>query len=146
MSRRQGARLEGARETERALRRLPRQVQGRIEMNALRQGAKPIREAAQDRAPKDTGELEEEIIVRGRRRQGETVVRIGPSKKAFQGMLQEFGTEHHPAQPWLRPAFDEKVAEALDRIGEFLGRGIERAAKRLAGPIAKSGLLRRRRR
>jgi len=60
---------------------------------------------------------------------------------------QAFGTVvQHPGQsadPFFTPAFDANIGPALQAIGKSLGRGIERAAKRLAGPLAKSGLKRR---
>ena len=44
------------------------------------------------------------------------------------------------ARPFMRPAFEAKKMEALNRLGEALGEGIEKAAKKLAGPLSKSGL------
>jgi HK97 gp10 family phage protein len=61
---------------------------------------------------------------------------------------QVFGRKvDHPgvtARPWMRPAFDKVSLRMLDATGKSLGAGIARAARRLAGPYAKSGLRRRR--
>jgi hypothetical protein len=37
----------------------------------------------------------------------------------------------NPAQPFLRPAFDEKQEEAVTLIGEVLAAGIEKELKKL---------------
>lgn len=140
-------RIEGAAELDKVLQRLPTIVSRSVGRGALQAGARPIREAAKQKAPRDEGDLSRNIVARTvRRGRDEILVRIGPTKEAFQGLFQEFGTKNHPAQPFMRPAFDENAQEALTRIGRQFGRGVERAAKRLAGPIGKSGLLRRRRR
>ncbi len=63
---------------------------------------------------------------------------------------QFFGSEvmhpGEPARPWLRTAIDANINTAINAIGKALGRSIERAAVKLAGRFAKSGLAARRRR
>jgi HK97 gp10 family phage protein len=44
--------------------------------------------------------------------------------------MQEFGTRHHPAQPFMRPAWDARVKDALDRLIAELRNAIENAARR----------------
>jgi HK97 gp10 family phage protein len=46
------------------------------------------------------------------------------------------------ARPFLGPAFESVQQRALDRMGEALGKGIDAAAKKLAGRYARSGLTR----
>lgn len=144
-------RIEGAAEMDRALRLLPKQIQQKTLVTALRAGARPIRDEVRRQVEGqglvDSGRLRDGIgveTVKGNP-QG-AIVRIGPVKKAFYGLFAEFGTITAPARPILRPSFDARAAEAIDRIGKSLGRAIERAAKKLQGPLAKSGLVRRRRR
>lgn len=50
-----------------------------------------------------------------------------------------FGREVPPmrARPFFRPAFDAKAQEAVDRLAERLGEGIEREAARLAGKVGR---------
>jgi len=43
--------------------------------------------------------------------------------------LVEFGTVNMPAEPFLRPAFEEKKQQAVTVMAEALKRGIERAQK-----------------
>ena len=75
-------------------------------------------------------------------------VRVGPSKAAFYGHMVELGTAPHAmgtgsstrwkgkpqtgrmhpgarAKPFLRPAFDEKAGEALERFAQVLREEIE---------------------
>lgn len=65
------------------------------------------------------------------------------------GVLTEFGTgpRYHrktgkfvgaaPAQPFLRPAWDQHKNQILKDFGGMLGQDVERAAKRLARRLAK---------
>ena len=66
--------------------------------------------------------------------------RIEPRRKgkvlAFEVNGETVFTTHvdHPGarqQPFLRPAGDTKAQEAVDRIGENLGKGLEREAAKL---------------
>lgn len=65
------------------------------------------------------------------------VVQVGPTKRAGQGLLQEFGTAHHKAQPFMRPTWDANDRRALDVIKEALAEEIEKAAKRAEKKAAK---------
>ena len=159
----QKVRLHGAREMEAVLKQLPDYIAKRVVVGALRQAAVPILEEAQRLAP--VGQ-ESKGRVRLRRSKsgkvsisnyGKLKLNLGivnvPDKKtqysatvavsvrkAFWGMFVEFGTRFMSARPFMRPAFDAKKFEALNRLGEALGEGIEKAAKKLAGPLSKSGL------
>lgn len=60
-------------------------------------------------------------------------IAIGPSHQPndmFYGQFQEFGTAHHPAQPFLRPAFDQQHKETTRRFGVALGAEIKRRVGR----------------
>jgi len=57
----------------------------------------------------------------------------------------EFGTSIMSARPFFRPAFERTKIAALQEIGNKLGKGIEDRAAKLAGPLAKSGLIKKRR-
>ena len=139
------SRITGAAVLERVLKRLPGQISERLLANALRAGGRVIQEEARARVPVKTGRLRDSIIVTKVPSEGQgVVVTVGTSRKAPYGHLVEFGTRHSSPRPFLRPAFDARAGEALDKIGDTLGRAIDRAAERLAG--ARSGLARRRRR
>lgn len=69
------------------------------------------------------------------------VTHVGPTKKAGQGILQEFGTVHHKAQPFMRPTWDahgEAAATVMkDTLAEEIDKATKRAEKRAAREAAK---------
>lgn len=147
MARRKRTQLHGARELERVLKLLPKQIRGAVLQRSVMAGATPIRKAAKANAPRASGALANSIVARKDKTAGASAaVKIGPTRKRFYGLFAEFGTSTQPAKPWLRPAFETTKGEALNRIGKALGRNIEKAAIRLAGSFAKSGLARKGRR
>lgn len=139
-------RLEGAKDLEKVLKGLPNQVRGRTLRTAAMAGAGEIRKAARQTAPVgETGTLRASIVARqdkdSKNRHGVTV-KVGPSRAGFYGLFHEFGTAALAPRPWLRPAWEAAKGRALNRIGDSLGKAIEKAARRLAGPLMKSGLVR----
>jgi HK97 gp10 family phage protein len=54
-----------------------------------------------------------------------------------QAITQEFGTRFHPAQPFMRPAWDETKFKALDIVKDQLGVEIDKAAQRAARKALK---------
>lgn len=60
------------------------------------------------------------------------VTHVGPTKRAFHGSLQEFGTRHHAPQPFMRPTWDALKHSMLGTIADVLAAEIEKARKRLA--------------
>ncbi len=70
------------------------------------------------------------VTVRGRgkpyNKKGQKIAR------APHAHLVEFGTVNMPAEPVLRPAFDNGKEQAARAIAESLRRGIDRAAKKAA--------------
>lgn len=61
---------------------------------------------------------------------GFEILSIGPSTDAPHGHLQEFGTQHHAPQPYMRPAFDSRWRAALDIIKTELRVEIDKAIDR----------------
>lgn len=128
--------VRGARELDRALRGLDRKIRRKVLLSGLRAVATPIKQDMARRAPHRTGsgQLRESIIVRTsprRQSQHEAEVRIGPARSAFYGMFFEYGTRFMPARPFMRPAFDTNVRGTFSRFGQFVGRTIEREARKL---------------
>jgi HK97 gp10 family phage protein len=141
----------GAPAIEKVLAELPKKIGEKVLVKALRAGARPIVRAAKQRVPVRTGKLKKSITVRKatqkQRRKGTGIVLIGFRKPTSAiAHLVEFGTSKASAQPFMRPAIDEKGRDAIQTIGEKLGKEIEAEATKLAGPLAKSGLLKRHRR
>lgn len=78
---------------------------------------------------------EARAALREARRAGSTSfaeMHVGPSQGGGHGVLQEFGTVHHAAQPFMRPAWEAHKEQALDIIKRDLGDEIDKAAKRAA--------------
>jgi HK97 gp10 family phage protein len=127
--------LVGVRELDAAITRAADALTPRVQVDALTDAAEAIRARAAQLAPNRPGgvDLRDEIVVepasRGEVGSGDTGVVIGPSQRAFYGSFQEFGTEHHRAQPFMRPAFDENVDGALSTIGDEFWSAIAREAK-----------------
>ena len=65
------------------------------------------------------------------------IVHVGPTKRAFHGGWQEFGTAHHRAQPYMRPTWDALGPKMPAQIGVTLAEEIEKARKRLARKAAR---------
>lgn len=110
-------------------------LQRKILMTATRKGALVIVTAMQARAPRlqlsttqrEAGALAAGILSRiWDSSTSEVTARIGPDKKTFYGRFPEFGTVHEAAEPFVRPALDEKRDEALAVIGQELWSGIQK--------------------
>jgi len=157
--------IRGAREMEQVLQQLPDYIAKRVVNGALRKGAAVVLDAARARAPvgqESKGRVRLRVTKKGKvsvsnygkLKLNLRIVNIPPSKtshsaavavsvgKAFWGLFVEFGTRFMRARPFMRPAFESTKYQALDVIGKALGEGIEKAAVKLAGPLAKSGLKR----
>lgn len=62
---------------------------------------------------------------------------VGPTADQHHAHLQEFGTQHHAPQAFLRPAFDEKGPEALNIIKDELAGEVDKAVSRMRKRQAK---------
>lgn len=155
--------VEGLAELAKALKALPAEIAGKNGgplRKAIGRAAVVIRDDARRRAPVDTGNLRDNIIavrkrkspqgtegyfveVRRKRRKyantranrrkgrvGKTYENLG---EAYYGMFVELGTAKMPDQPFLRPAFESKKAEAVETFRVELAKGIEQAAKKVRG-------------
>lgn len=98
-------------------------------VKALLHAVEPAVELAILLAPQDTGLLSRSIDAaedKKNREQDLVVVKFGTTTKAFYGLFQEFGTAHHPAQPFLEPALDRATPEFESRLVDSLNREIDR--------------------
>ncbi len=57
----------------------------------------------------------------------EEAVAIGPARGFFYGVFLEYGTVKMRAQPFMRPAWDQHSAKALETIGRVLWRELAAA-------------------
>jgi len=112
-------------------------TQKNIIVRALRAGSQPCLELATANAPNDPDTDGSRIadnmgvVVSDQTATG-AVARIGPKKWNYIGRFAEFGTKHQPAEPWLRPAFDATLDQAVQIIGDVVGTEIEKEMKKIA--------------
>ncbi len=104
----------------------------------LKEAAEPMREEAERLVPigedaphlvdhivvSTTNQSGEDVDIMGdlKRRDTEHVVAIGPIKELFYGLIQEYGLGVHApvAQPFMRPAFDNRHGASLKVFQEVL--------------------------
>jgi HK97 gp10 family phage protein len=142
--------VEGLSETAEALDEFSKATTANILRRVLIAAGQPIADAATALAPRGpTGQLIASISVvpaqpskmtRGGRAaydkqsQVEVVVEAGP---VAESIFQEFGTVHHRAQPFMRPAWQAQRNRALDIVKDQLGIEIEKARARAARKAAR---------
>lgn len=62
---------------------------------------------------------------------GHAVAILGVAREAFYAVLfVELGTSKDPAQPWLRPAFEQSKAPMLSSLAASLRKRVEKIAKK----------------
>lgn len=138
-------RLEGAKEIEAKLHRLPPVVERKLARQSLRAGAKIVQAQAKADAPRKTGFLASQIKVRAaQRRRGRIGVVVQTAKgffkgDSFYGAFQEMGFRIGPrrlgdarrfvdGKHFMQRAFDSTKQRAADTVLESLKLGIEREA------------------
>ena len=120
----------------RKLRRFPKELTVDVAA-AIKQGAEELRDEIEDRAPKDEGKLAPAATARVS--QDGLSAKIGYSarqagfkrawkKGGFTSLWQEFGTKHHAANPFIRPAFRAKLAAILNRVDAAVTKTLNKAS------------------
>src|SRR5690606_8675852 len=71
--------------------------------------------------------------------EGDVMMHLGPGQDPA-AHLQEFGSSQHPAQPFMRPSWDQNKDAVLDGIADDLWKEIDKAAQRLARKAARAAL------
>jgi HK97 gp10 family phage protein len=139
--------VEGLSEIMTALRELPNATAKNVMKRVLLKRAEPVAERARQLAPFKEGHLKASIHVstkltkrqKGRHRKvhrDDVEVFVGPGADPA-AHLQEYGSSIHPAQPFMRPAWDQTKDDLLDGVGADMWAEIEKAAARLAKKAAK---------
>ena len=147
--------IEGLRELDQALSELPKatgkSVLRRVARSALTLFLNSVKAKAPVSDPEDTpkrpqGALRDSYIIgsklnrsqaRTARKEGKSDIEMYAGTNDRAGALQEFGTEHHGAQPHARPAWDETKDATLEVVADELGGEIEKARVRLARKAAR---------
>ncbi len=131
--------FEGGSELIKAMEALSPRVSKNVLKAALEDAAEPMRAKMSRLAPRDPDpiDLADNIVIGNVRAKSDggqaATVAIGPAKGFFYGFYQEFGTVHHSAQPFMRPAWDSGVSRAIADIGRAMwtalaSRGISRSS------------------
>lgn len=133
--------IEGLRELDQAMVSLGKVAAKNVARRTLKKAAEPIRNAAAQGAPEETGDLIKSVSVstrnpRKNRKVSPIEVHVGPGRMP-RAHLQEFGSRHHAAQPFMRPAWDGNKAKALGIIRDELATEIKAAAGRQSRKAAK---------
>jgi HK97 gp10 family phage protein len=138
-------RFDGGQAIAKALESLSTRITTKVKRDALDTAAQPMARRMSQMAPKseEAPHLKEMIGV-GTNARGqdanEVAVAVGPTRSGFYGSFQEFGTAHHGAQPFARPAFDETAPQCLAQVGrafwtELAARGIRPGSTSSGGAV-----------
>lgn len=131
--------ITGAKELDKVLSLLPKRLQRKVLLQALRAGAKPMLDDARNGIPVKSGMTKKDLKIRAvpAKESGAPAVAIGGSNaksgRAYITRFLELGTSKMPAHPFLRPAFDNNAEQTLNIVGKELGRRIEDEAEKLRG-------------
>lgn len=152
--------LHGLAELKKTFADLPSVLGEKVLRAGLRAAAKPIRDHASENAPvlkepdprRKAGTVKKNIVVR-RSKQEKYGVYVGVKalkarqitafkkkngKSAnnpddpFYWIFSEFGTSKMPAAPFLRPAFESKKFEAVQKFEEYAKKRVVKEAEKLA--------------
>lgn len=146
--------VRGLAECEAVLNALPERLARTVVTSGLRAGATVIARIARNKVKansSDTGALASKIGTKSAKPNGQGQARVSvgirsggltltpkgrtkprrivPRRTAH---MVEFGTKHSAADPFMRPAGDEGAGEAVKRMAEVIGRGLDREATALA--------------
>lgn len=141
--------LVGGPELAKTLAGLSTRLSRSVKREALLSVAEPMRASMARRAPRgpDAPHVADNIVVSGGRGgvdefgdEKAVSVAIGPARGFPNGFWQEFGTVHHGAQPFVRPAFDAEAPKVVQALvptiwRELAGKGIQRPMQTGGGPI-----------
>ena len=135
-----GIKLQGFKEMERLLDKLPGRLDRRVIRGALTKTAKPLVKAVKAKVPVFTGNLKKSIgafsLKHGKGRNRSTVAiavgaRTSGKFKGYHAHLVEFGTVKMKARPFLRPAFDRHKGRWFRAVGREIWNGIRKEINKL---------------
>lgn len=134
-------RLSGFKELDAALGEMKKATERRVLRKAAVEALQPFVEEAKRLVPVDEGTLRDSItagsaITKNARRadRGDPPegVRVYAGTANRNGVPREFGSHRSAAEPFMRPAWESKSGEVLDRAMTSLGEQVDKAAKRAA--------------
>ena len=145
--------VEGLSNLSNALKELPKNIARNLLRRGASAGAAEIRDGARNKAPVLTGEMKRDIQIKRERTESDYIarysifVRAGKKsrlsgrarnveKDSYYWRFVEFGTSKMVAQPFMRPAFEEKKNQAVDTFKAVLVEGIPIEVAKLPGARA----------
>jgi hypothetical protein len=133
-------RIEGARELDRVLKMLPRQMRKKELEGALMTASNPLRKALGDAAARRPREKAAGVLSR-------TVSRVRVRKSVFSAQVLVgwfrrgfFAVFEEERSPFARPVWEQLKMTVLETLGKALGDRLVKRARKLAGDYSKSGL------
>ena len=127
--------VEGFKDLQKALEVLPKATKRNTVRRVFKKVLGPMYKAAVSMAPKLTGRLAESIVITTKRHRGvkkkNEVETYLSTEGAPHAHLQEFGTVNMPANPFLRPAWDQHSDPTLDEIKDEMWVEIKKSVDRL---------------
>jgi len=123
--------VKGLEELIKSLEKFPVNVQKNVVTGAIRAGGTLIKKEAQLNVSKDTGSLKKSITVVKRRSKNKNLIifSVVPKLKNKHGYLAhffEFGTSKMAANPFLRPAYENKGKESIVAVRSYMAKRIEK--------------------
>lgn len=126
------ARITGVEETRARLAKLRAVAQEQVMRYTLLAGAERMAEEARLQAPRDSGDLQDSIMVGTDAVDGapDALAFMGPERRrGFYGHMVEFGTVDTTPNAFMRRAFIIAYAACLDAIANALAREVDQAAR-----------------
>lgn len=150
MAGRQSFKLTGAKELESLLKGLGPEAATKAGAEGLRKAAETVRDDVKAAAPYDDGDtkrtwrnkdgsqgsadyghLRDNIKLRKRKAlKAHSIRYVLTTTNAFWGLFSEFGTEHEPARPWMRPTLERSANGFFDQLSDTLRKAINKAARK----------------
>ncbi len=129
-----------------ALKQFPQNIQKNVIKGAVRAGCKPIVQEAKKNVPKETGNLKKSIGVVARRSKDKSKIKFAvtprrhkklpkiPYKElkkkgklgGYYAHMIEFGTSTIPAQPFMRPAFENQDNQSIEEVKKYMAKRIDK--------------------
>ena len=114
------------------------EVADKVAKKALRTAARramaQVRKEARDKAPEDTGLLDENFALMTKAKDGEVSAKVGirgGAKKndttPFYFRFVELGTKSNKARPFMRPALENNAEKILSTVADELKKALDKA-------------------
>ena len=138
--------FEGGKELEKALLELKTATAKNVTRRSGKKALEPVAAKARHLAPKENLDLERSISVSTKAthkpKKSDVEIFVGVAKEESKvGIQQEFGNIHHPAQPFMRPAWQALRFQVLNDLRTTLTIEVDKAAQRARRKAARNGKL-----